>query len=145
MSFSLPDNEKMQLTERVSFIFDPAGEALLLSEQAADGAHAAAPQGLASVHHIFKHHQGKQRPEGEAVHGGGGLGGDQAGSLGDHAHADVHAQGEDDLKGQGKFIYTRSVCRERFFPAAVPARPAVRMKKVSAGCCPADTGDTMNR
>ena len=36
MSFFLPDNEKMQLTERVSCIFDPADKALLLSEQAAD-------------------------------------------------------------------------------------------------------------
>ena len=31
------------------------------------GVDAAAPQGLAGVHHIFKHHKGKQRPEGEAV------------------------------------------------------------------------------
>ena len=36
MSFFLPDNEKMQLTERVSCIFDPVDKALLLSEQAAD-------------------------------------------------------------------------------------------------------------
>ena len=39
MSFFLPDNEKMQLTERVSCIFDPVDKALLLSEQAADGIH----------------------------------------------------------------------------------------------------------